>query len=240
MSCFSFRSRTRFPQLCLALLAVTLAAPATTRADGPTSSVISVVGARTLPSHSTLIAAEAGWPGAYGAVHFAVGSRLSVAVRGGVAYGSPFMSFATGIGGQLEAQGRLHLYGYDNVDVALSLAGGGAFGEGAQFGETGTFSNDVGYGGYVEPGVLASFAASRTLTLTGGVVGTLAYVTVPDRNVSPSHLLGGVGLKLAVEALLSRDLVMFAQLTAGAGMREEDQFNNATLLRLSLGAAFLM
>lgn len=222
------------------LLVVALIAPVVAKADGPTSSSLSVVGARTLPNNTQLVAAEVGWPGAYAAFHLAAGSRLSLAIRGGFTYGSPFMSFATGVGGALEVQGRLHLYGHDSIDLALCLAGGGVIGEGSQVGETGTFNNDLGYGGYIDPGLLASFAASRTLTLTGGVFGSIAYVTVPDRNIEPSHLLGGVGVKLAVEALLSRDLIMFTQLTAGTGLREQGQFNNPTLLRLSLGAAYAL
>ncbi len=222
--------------LCVALVAVSMPAAA----DGPTSSALSIVGARTLPSDSTVVSGEAGWPGTYAALHLAPSSVFNLAVRGGVAYGSPFLSLANGIGGQLEVGARLHLYGHDNIDVAASLALGGAVGEGALFGEIGTFANDLGYGVYVDPGVLASFAVSRTLTLTGGVVGSLAYMTVPDRNVDPSHKLGSVALKLAVETLLSRDLLFFAQLTAGAGLKQDRQFDNNALLRLSLGAAFLL
>lgn len=224
--------------LLVAALIAALVSPLHAKADGPTSSAISVVGARTLPSNTQLIAAELGWPGAFGAFHFTAGSRLSLAIRGGVNYGSPFMSFATGVGGQLEAQGRLHVYGHDNIDVAFSLAVGGVVGEGALFGEVGFFTDNTGYGGYLDPGLLASFAASRTLTLTGGVIGSVGYESVPDRNIEPSHLLGSVGVKLAVEALLSRDVLMFAQLTAGLGFAEEGQFENKTLLRLSLGAAY--
>jgi hypothetical protein len=227
-------------RLYFGLLIATLIAPLTVSADGPSSSSISVVGARTLPSNSQLIAAELGWPGAYAALHMAAGSRLSLAFRGGLNYGSPFMSFAAGLGAQLETQARLHIYGHDNVDLALSLAAGGVVGEGALAGETGTYKDNLAFGAYVDPGLLASFAASRALTLTGGVFGSFAYVTVPDRNIEPSHLLGGVGVKLAVEALLSRDLIMFTQLTAGAGLRESGQFNNHTVLRLSLGAAYAM
>lgn len=217
-----------------------LASPLEAHAEGPTSSAISVIGARTLPSGSTLVAGEAGWPGTYGTLHVAAGSRLSLALRGGVAYGSPFLSLAGGLGGQLEAGARLHVYGEDNVDMAVSLALGGVVGEGSLFGETGTFSNDLGYGAYLDPGFLASFAVSRTLTLTGGVVGSFALMTVPDRNIDPSHQLVSVGVKLAVETLLSRDLLLFAQLTAGAGLTQERQFDNNTLLRLALGAAFLL
>jgi len=214
--------------------------PKVARADGPTSSVISVVGARTLPSGSTVVAGELGWPGAFASLHASAGSSLSLSLRGGLVYGSPFLSFATGLGGQLEAGGRLHLYGHDNIDVALSLSLGGAVGEGALFGERGFFNDDLGYGAYAEPGLLASFAVDRSLTLTGGIVTSIAYVSVPDRNIEPSHMLASAGVKLAVEALLSRDLLMFVQLTAGAGLRETDQFDNGTLLRLSLGAAYLM
>lgn len=226
--------------LAFGLLVATLIAPNVAYADGPSSSSISVIGARTLPGHTTALSGELGWPGAYAAFHFAVGSRLSLAIRGGVLYGSPFMSFAQGVGGQLEASGRVHLYGHDNVDIALSLAAGGVGGEGALVGERGTFSNDLGYGAYVDPGLLASFAASRTLTLTGGVIGSVGYVRVPDRNIEPSHLLGGIGVKLAVETLLSRDVLLFAQLIAGVGLREEGQFDNQTMLRLSLGAAYAL
>lgn len=226
--------------LCLTCLWVPTIVPGVVHADGPTSSVISVVGARTLPSGSTVAVGELGWPGAFGSVHTSAGSRLSLSVRGGLVYGSPFLSFATGLGGQLEAGGRLHLYGHDNIDVALSLALGGAVGEGVLFGERGFFGDDLGYGAYADPGLLASFAVDRSLTLSGGVVTSFAYVTVPDRNIEPSHMLASAGVKLAVEVLLSRDLLMFVQLTAGAGLRETDQFNNSTLLRLSLGAAYLM
>jgi len=227
-------------RLYVGLLVAILVAPVPANADGPSSSSISVLGARTLPGNSQLLSAELGWPGAFAGFHFAAGSRLSLAVRGGVNCGSPFMSFASGVGGLLETQARLHLYGHDSVDLALSLTVGGVVGEGSQVGETGTYSDNLGYGGYVEPALLSSFAASRTLTLTGGVYGSIGYATVPDRNIEPSHLLGGVGVKLAVEALLSRDVVLFTQLVAGAGIREAGQFNNQTVLRLSLGAAYAL
>lgn len=219
---------------------VTVAVSITARADGPTSSAISIVGARTLSSGSTLVSGEAGWPGAYATLHLAPSSTFNLGFRGGVAYGSPFLSLASGIGGQLEANARLHLYGHDNIDVAASLALGGVVGDGALFGEIENYKDNLGYGAYVDPGVVASFAVSRTLTLSGGVVTSFAYMTVPDRNIDPSHKLASAGLKLAVETLLSRDLLLFAQITAGAGLKQNRQFDNNALLRLSLGAAFLM
>lgn len=208
--------------------------------DRPTSGDMSILSGRTLGNGETVLAAGLGWPGIWAQVTLAPSSTFNLGVRATVLYGSPVMGLGSGVGGSLSVPMRLHLFGKDTLDLALTLEPGFALGEGALAGQETAFADNFGYAGWADVGALAGMQVSEAVTLTLGVLGEVAYVDVPDNDVDGRHLVGGVLGVLAVEALMSRDTMLFAELRGGWGFANERLFDGHEILRVSLGLAYLL
>ena len=208
--------------------------------DRPTSGDMSVLSGRTLGNGETVLAAGLGWPAFWGEIVLAPSSTFNLGIRGSVLIGSPVMGLGSGVGGSASLPARIWLFGKETLDVALAIEPGFAAGEGALAGQEGTFADDFGWAGWADVGALLGMQVSEAVTLTLGLLGEIAYVSVPDDEVNGSHLVGGGVAVLGVEALMSRDTMLFAELRGGWGFAPEDLFDGHQVLRVSLGIAYLL
>ncbi|MEM1418287.1 MAG: hypothetical protein AAGH15_25555 [Myxococcota bacterium] len=230
-------------RLALAFLLAWL--PSVARADSrPTSDDASLRSGRTLGNGELLVAVTAGWPGVEGEVLFSPSSRFDVGPRLSLLYASPFLGFATGLGGELSLPMRLHLYGKRDVDVALAARPLFVIGDGALVGQEGIFADDRGFGVGAEVGARVGLHLGDAFTLGLGASATLAYVSTPDADAAgggggSDGIVGVVTAQVLAEALLSRSTLLLADLRAGGGGHTGDGlFSSRAHLQLALGVAY--
>jgi hypothetical protein len=204
--------------------------------DRPTSGDMSVISGRTLGNGETALAGGVGWPGLWAQATFAPSSTFNLGFRGSVLYGSPFMGFNAGIGGEVAVPVRLWLFGSGSLDVSLFLEPGVVVAEGSLVGQQGAFQNDLGLAGYGTFAALSGAQLSDALTLVLGLGGNVAYVVVPD--ASGGDLVGAVLAIAGIEALVSRDTLLFLELRGGVGFKPDLLFGGQEAVRGSIGIAY--
>ncbi|MCB9620077.1 MAG: hypothetical protein H6724_11595 [Sandaracinus sp.] len=210
------------------------AAPAS--ADSrPTSDDISLFSGRTVGNGDVVLAGGIGWPGVFAEALFAPTSRFNLSIRVDVDWGSPLMGFSTALGGQLSLPMRIHLYGEDDIDLALALRPFGMIGEGAMVGQEGVFSDDLGGGAGLEAGVRAGFHVSDAVTLATGAFFEGAFVRTRGAGSDGTFSFGLLG---AVEAVMSRSTMLFFAVGGGFGIASGDLFERHGIVRLHLGLAY--
>ena len=253
-------TRTRAPHLSSSAFTVVVAlaialgaspARAQTAEDGwappatesrPTSGDASFLSGRTLGGGQTLIAAALGWPGFWAHVELALDSTINIGVRAMVTYGSPVMGLVTGGGGELLVPLRVHLLGEGEIDVALRITPQVAFGEGRLFGESeGVRANDLGVSSRLDLGVRVGWRVAERVTLLAGAdVGPGLSWTDGEQPRAIGVFTGTIG----IEALMSLETMLFAELTAGAGVAEGrvgvPYYPQQEVVRLSLGLAYVL
>lgn len=205
----------------------------------PTSSDMSLWSGRTLGIDQTVVAAGAGWPDAWAEITHAPSSTFNVGVRASLLYGSPLMGFGSSFGVALSGPIRLHLYGKGKLDIALALRPFGVAGYGALVGEKGAFDNDFAYALGTEAFGLTGIRFSEAITFVLGAGFGAAWTDVPDRP-DAGNLVGSVLAVVGLEALLSRDTLLFAHFTGGYGLAPERSFDGHGVARGSIGLAYLL
>lgn len=225
--------------LALSICALAVSTSTATAQSRPTSDEVSILSGRTLGNGELVLAAAIGWPGFWAEAVFAPTSRFNIGVRATVLYGSPLMGFGAGIGGEVSLPMRLHLYGHDSLDVALFARPFGLMGEGVLVGQQMFFADEVGYGIGSELGAVLGYAPREGLTLTFGLGGLGAFVDVPD-STAASHAVGAFFGLAGVEINVSRETLLFVDLQGGYGIRPSGTFDGPGLLRVAIGAAYLL
>ncbi len=212
--------------------------PSTSAADRPTSGDMSILSGRTLGNGELSLAGGLGWPGIWAQLTLAPSSTLNVGVRGGVLYGSPVMGFETGVGGVVVVPVRVHLLGEGNVDVALLFEPTLALGEGALAGQTTVFADNFGLAAGGGAGAVAGLQVSDEVTFAfGALLEAWALHVFDGEGVDAA----GAAVALAgVEALLSRDTMLFGELRAGGAVRPDRLFATPFVFRLALGISYLL
>src|SRR4051812_33143079 len=89
--------------------------------DRPTSGDASLLSGRTLGVGNAMIAAMAGWPGAFVQIEYGVTSLFNLGIRAGFLWGGPLMGLQVGLGGELAVPMRLRVWGEGQVDLAIVL-----------------------------------------------------------------------------------------------------------------------
>lgn len=241
--------------LTLGLLA--LAVPAAAQQPGeiepppvsmrPTSGEASLLSGRTLGVGEAMIAGAVGWPGLWAQLEYAFTSSFNLGIRASLLYGSPFMQLAAGVGGEIQAPMRIHLFGDEDLDLAAYLTPTYAIGQAAvASGEANTaYDKDLGMGSRLELGALIGWHVQPSLTLIGGIGGYVGFVYTEA--VGSAEVIGGATLQLGVEGLISRDTMLFALAEGGVGIVPTrgtgvPLFGGGVppILKLSLGIAYLM
>ena len=203
--------------------------------DRPTSGVISMWSGRTLGNGHSAIAAGVGWPGLFVELALAPSSRLNIGGRLQVNYGSPLMGIGDGIGGDLQVPIRFHFYGREDLDLALAIRPGFTFGQGALVGQQGGFANDFAWAGRLDAGVLLGAHTSESITLTFGLLGGAGLSDVTGVGL---EVFGTFYATAAIEAVVSRDTMLFALLEGGYGLARAERFDTTAIFRLWLGLAY--
>lgn len=198
---------------------------------------MSLLSGRTNGVSETVLAAAVGFPGMWAELQLAPSSTFNLGVRASAVYGSPFLGFGGGIGGELAIPMRFHLNAQAPIDVALFVSPSVVLGQGVLFGQGGTFEDDFGYGTRLELGPLVGIQVSEAVTLVGGLVIAPAYVWVPEGSTA-SHWLGSASARLGLEALAARDTLLFIEAELGYGLASESLFSTHMLARLSVGMAY--
>lgn len=221
--------------LCLSLLLCAFSAHANAD-DRPTSGDMSVSSGRTLGIRTSVLAAGIGWPGLWAEFDTGLSSRFTLGVRVTALYGSSIMGLGTGIGSEVATPLRFHLYGHDDLDLALTLKPALVLGQGALVGQTNTFSNDFGFGVRAEAGVVLGMRLSQAVTFVLGVNGGPGFDSVPD--AGQSHMMGTIRSNIGIEGLMSRDTMLFVLLEGGYGFAPATAFEKHVVLSLALGMAY--
>jgi hypothetical protein len=208
--------------------------------DRPTSGDLSLFSGRTNGNGESVIAAGVGWPGIWAGFFLSPSSTFNVGVRGHVYYGSPLMGFQTGAGGGLTIPVRLHLFASDKLDLSLYVEPGVVLGEGSLVGEVVTFAGVFGYGVYGLGGLLAGAQLSDKVTLALGVMGEGGFVHTPSKTTNQISALGGLLVSAAIEALMSRDTMLFVEIRGGIGFPGNNLFDSQGVFQGSLGLAYLL
>lgn len=203
--------------------------------DRPTSSVMSLWSGRTLGNGQAAIAAGVGWPGLFVEFALAPSSRLNIGGRLQVNYGSPLMGIGSGIGGDAQVPIRFHFFAREDLDLALAIRPGFTFGQGALVGQKGAFSNDFGWAGRLDAGLLLGAHTSDSVTLTVGVLGGGGVSGVSGVGL---EAFGNFYATLAIEIVVSRDTMLFALLEGGYGIARSERFDTNAIFRLWLGLAY--
>lgn len=213
--------------------------------DRPTSGDASIFSGRTLGVGNVMIAAGAGWPGAWARLELAPTSTFNLGIRAGFDYGSPMMGLVVGLGGVLSVPMRLHVWGEHDLDLAIYAEPIVAVGQAAQFGETATaLSSELGYAARLDAGARLGWEAiERTLTLVAGLTVGGGFAEVPKAayGIAP---IGAVYATLGLEILPTRDFMMFVMVNAGYGLAPFRgglaYYPDRVVLDVSLGGAFLL
>ncbi len=219
------------------LLVSTFALSANAHADDrPTSGEMSLSSGRTLGIGRSMLGAGIGWPGLFAEFDTGITSRFTLGVRGTALYGSPVMGFAMGMGAELAAPMRFHLWGHDRLDLALTLKPAFVAGQGALAGEGGTFDNDASYSGRLEVGSVIGAALTSSTTFILGVSGSGGYATTPDAN--QSYMTGSIHANVGIEGLMSRDTMLFVLFDGGYGFAPANKFDKHVIVSLYLGLGY--
>jgi hypothetical protein len=209
----------------------------------PTSGEASFLSGRTLGTGQTLIAAGLGWPGLWAHLELAPDSSFNVGLRAGVSYGSPVMGLVAGAGGEVLAPMRLHLFGEGELDVALRITPQLAVGEGRLFGEAeGIRANALGISSRLDVGARVGWRAAERFTLFFGADAGAGFSWTDGERARPIGVFTGT---IGVEALMSLETMLFAEVTGGAGIadgggRAVAYYPQAEVFRLSLGLAYVL
>lgn len=213
------------------------------RVAGPTSGAASLLSGRTLGSGETMIAAAAGWPGVWGEVAFAPASELNIHVRGTFLYGAPFLGLVEGIGGELSVPVRVHVLGDGQIDLAVRMTPRIAVGEGRLFGEREGLGGAFSGGLVVDVHGVLGFAVDPNVTLIAGLGGG-AGGSIVDRSSLGVAWVARLAAELGVEALVSRDFMLFAHVEGGYGFAPDRAglpfYPAREVLSVSLGAGYLL
>lgn len=216
-------------------------APPVEVADRPTSGDASLLSGRTLGNGEVMIAAALGWPGLWAQIELAPSATFNLGIRAGVLYGSPVMGLGIGGGGQLTVPMRIRVWGEHQTDLSVRLAPTLSIGEGVLAGEPGLFAHELGLASRLDAGVVFGFQADPRITLLFGadVGGGVSWVNGTD--AAPIGVFQG---RVGIEGLLSRDTMLFAELTAGGGLAPDRAgvplYPDRFALGLSLGLGYLL
>ncbi len=224
-------------RLSPAAIAIWLAWSAPAAADRPTSSDLAILGGRTMGVDQTALAGAVGWPGIWAAYFVAPSSTFNLGFRATVLYGSPYLGLGTGVGAEVAVPLRFHLHGEDIYDLVLELDPGLVIGEPTLAGEPVGFSDDVALGAALGATLLGAARISDVVTLTGGLGAAGAVAGTTSRDAQP---LGLFHARLAIEALMDRDTMMFGELRVGYGLAKANTFDGHEVVRASLGIAYLL
>jgi len=212
--------------------------------DRPSSGDASLLSGRTLGVGNAMIAAMAGWPGAYVQLELAPTSLFNIGVRGGFLWGSPMMGLQVGLGGELAVPMRLRVWGDHQLDLAIIVEPMFAVGPGNAYGELSVGpNNSFAYGTRLDAGARLGWEADPHLTIFGGLMagGGVAEVPTTHNNVQP---IGVIYVTLGGEVLTSRDFMLFLRVDGGYGLAPDRSglayFPDRGFLRLVFGGAFLL
>ena len=227
------------PTLALALALTLGPLAATGHADRPTSGDMSLLSGRTLGNGETLLAAALGYPSFWAELMLAPSSTFNFGFRGSVAIASPVMGFGTGVGGSFSVPIRLHLLGAGTLDIAAFFEPQVFAGEGALSGqmEESPFANNFGFGVGGLVGAVAGAQVADAVTLILGLGGDVVYVSTEGVG---GELVGTGIAFLGIEALMSRDTMLFVEARGGIGFKPELLFEGPEVVRISLGLAYLL
>jgi hypothetical protein len=213
------------------------------RVAGPTSGAASLLSGRTLGSGETMVAAAAGWPGVWGEVAFAPASELNVHVRGTFLYGAPFLGLVEGIGGAVSVPVRVHVLGDGQIDLAIRMTPTLTVGEGRLFGEREGLGGALSGGLLVDVHGVLGFAVDPNVTLIAGLGGG-AGGSIVDRSSLGVAWVARLAGELGVEALVSRDFMLFAHVEGGYGFAPDRAglpfYPAREVLSVSLGAGYVL
>ncbi len=210
----------------------------------PTSGTPSLLSARTLGEGQVMMAGAAGWPGLWVQLELTPTSTFNIGIRASLLYGSPIMALQPGVGAELAVPARIHLFGEDNIDIAVFVTPTITLGEGAVVGEGPyVYAGAFGWSTRLEAGGLMSVQVLERLTLFFGVGGHVGLAHTPD--AGGPEPFGAAFARLGIEGMISGDTMLFAQLDGGIGIASarggQPLFGEAVppLLRVALGAAYL-
>lgn len=210
----------------------------------PTSGEASFLSGRTLGGGETFMAAALGWPGIWAHVELAPLALFNIGIRGSVLYGAPAFGLVAGAGGELALPMRIHLLGEGEIDIALRLAPEVALGEGRLFGEQSSviYAGDLGVSSRLDGGLRIGWRLAERVTLLAGAdLGVGISWVEGDR----AHAIGVFTGVVGIEALMSRDTMLFAELVGGGGIAEAGSravpyYPDPAIFRLSLGLGYLL
>jgi hypothetical protein len=211
--------------------------------DRNTSGAISLASGRTLGESEIVLAGGVGWPGAWVGAEYGVTSQVSLGARVGGDWGSPVMGLVTGGSGELLVPLRVHVFGEGMFDLALRAAIALAVGEGRALGEENSprLSAQVGAAGRFELGARLAIQPLEVLTIALGVDASAGFAVIDPDPAHPHGLFVGT---LALEGLVSRSLMLFGEIGAGAGVTEDrigaPYFPHREIFRGTFGMAFLL
>ena len=208
--------------------------------DRPTSGDMSIISGRTMGNGEAVLAAGVGWPGLWAEALFAPSSRFNLGIQAGVLYGSPFMGFATGVGGRVAVPIRFHMYGHNSLDLSIAVTPAFVIGEGAVVGQDGIFADNLGFGVQTEGGMLLGFQPGESVTITLGALAGFGWLDVPDAAGGGQGVVGTFVLVTGIEALMARDTMLFAEVEGGYGAAPNLLFEHQGIVRVSLGLAYLL
>ncbi len=236
---------------CAGVLALAWSSVVTAQDDGlppptarSTSGTPSILGARTLGEGQVMMAGAAGWPSLWVQLELAPTSTFNIGIRASLLYGSPIMALVPGAGAELAAPMRIHLFGEDNIDIAVFVTPAVTAGQGSLVGEGPyVFGGSFGWSARVEAGGLLSIQVMERLTVYFGVGGHFGFAHTPD--AGGPQPFGATFARAGIEGMISGDTMLFAQADGGIGISTSrgalPLFGDTVLplLRVSLGAAYL-
>ncbi len=212
--------------------------------DRPSSGDASLLSGRTLGVGNAMLAAMAGWPGAYVQLELAPTSLFNIGIRAGFLWGSPMMGLQVGLGGELAVPMRLRVWGDRHLDLAIVVEPMFAVGSGNAYGELAAMVNNAfAYGTRLDAGARLGWEVDPHLTLFAGLTagGGAAEVPSTPNGVRP---IGVVFATLGAEVLTSRDFMLFVRVDGGYGLAPDRMglayFPDRAFLRIVFGGAFLL
>lgn len=218
-------------------------APPTT-SPRPTSGEASFLSGRTLGTGQVLMAAALGWPGFWAHVEVAPDSVINIGVRAAVVYGSPVMGLVAGAGGELTVPIRVHVFGEGDLDLSLRIAPELSMGEGRLFGgaDGTSLANELGFSSRIELGALLGWRIVERFTMFFGASAAPGLSWLDGQQVRAIGVFHGT---IGVEALMSLETMLFAEVQAGAGVVDGSGiafafYPQQEILRVSLGLAYVL
>lgn len=213
------------------------------RVAGPTSGAASILSGRTLGGGQTMVSAALGWPGIWAELALSPGSELNIHVRGTVLYGSPVMGLVAGAGGELAIPVRVHVFAEGAIDLALRLTPRISLGEGAIFGERMGLGGALAGAALLDAHAVLGIAVDPNVTLIVGAGGGAGGSLVDGSSIGAAWVARVAG-ELGVEALMSRDTMLFAHVEGGWGFAPDRAglpfYPARERLGVSLGMGYLL